>query len=1147
MLRWLIRFLLRALAVLAAVAGLLVLVIAAIYYNRVRLVNETLAILVEPFHVAVGEIELHRPGRVRIGDLRLVPKGGQSDRPLAFVPETIVTYRFDELRKARKLRHLVLRGAEVSIDQEILAAVGGGDGTGPESGGESGPAPSLSAISLFTGSIRILESRFSCKLEHLPKLEGSWELRCGPFEFDKEGLSAEPAVLSLSDLVVGEGGRNGTVRRISAAVRPAEDLSRLEFDSLRLVGPRLHITPDLLSRAAPSPPQPAAAPADRGGIPSLRFGSIEIALARIASIGFDGREGRPLIPDFGFDLDFACEDLSLADGSWSHTAPLNLTLRRIGLGAAAAPLCSVESASLACDDLGALLAERRIPPIRLDGVDVLVEDDSLAWLRLAPAREKPAEAPPGAPWTLSEISIREGKFLLRDLAIGETAAPTLATSFSATLRELRLGGEEGFASEAMQRLDLARTSLRAPGAAPSDEALLSLDSATLALRWPELLDEGLIASLSAKGPVVHFTDESLGDWLDGEIPAGAPTAAKTDRPVYKVADLSVEGGRLVADSRFAEGRVPKIHASFSLSTDRSPAAVPHAYDFVLRDFEIRNHARALPEEGPPAPGTFPLAEEEVFRIDEIHARFTAEGIQRTRRIERLRLEGGALTVGEGLKSLLGDTSGKTDTAPAPEAVPHPAPRAEAAPAAPANEPSAPAARALPPWVIGEVEVARSQVRFDALLPEIEGLQFQVQARLSEVPLSIDGILAQDAMQKIELAEIEIKDPYNSFITVAELPTIFVEFSLAGLARQEIEKIDLVGPSLHVGQGLFWWIDYQRKYREANEGARVGIESPAAPQRPDWLIRTIEATAGKIVIAPTGIPLGVVPFPFNATTRMTDGEIELKLNIPDENHVYRFPDFKVELEGLVGEVQFNVPVKDEDNNLVQTFTLKRAKWKDFDAEDLYITVTFDAAGIYGLFGGATYGGYAEGGFNFYLEDAGKWDAWVAGSDLGSGPITALLAPENFLMDGDVSLKLVTEGRDKTLGRTTGEIRGNGPGWLDIAKLGELLERLPPEWSPLQRRLTEISVETLRRFDYDEVVGSLSFLDLEGALQLRFDGPYGVRELSLNLHDEREDRIAEAPGLVAPAPAPAPLPEASAQPVAPGPPASQVATSLRRSKR
>src|SRR5690606_12668349 len=146
------------------------------------------------------------------------------------------------------------------------------------------------------------------------------------------------------------------------------------------------------------------------------------------------------------------------------------------------------------------------------------------------------------------------------------------------------------------------------------------------------------------------------------------------------------------------------------------------------------------------------------------------------------------------------------------------------------------------------------------------------------------------------------------------------------------------PSLHVGQGLFWWIDYQRNFREQNEGASVGIEAGVETAgKPDWVIKTINATAGKIVIAPTGIPIGIVPFPFNATTSMSGGNIELKLTIPDEDHVYRFPDYKVELYGLTGDVQFNVPVQTIDNNLVQTFTLKRAIWKEHEARDLYISV------------------------------------------------------------------------------------------------------------------------------------------------------------------------------------------------------------------
>ncbi len=442
---------------------------------------------------------------------------------------------------------------------------------------------------------------------------------------------------------------------------------------------------------------------------------------------------------------------------------------------------------------------------------------------------------------------------------------------------------------------------------------------------------------------------------------------------------------------------------------------------------------------------------------------------------------------------------------------------------------------MPEWRIGEIEVTRSRVHFETLIPQIEGLQFAIETKLTDVPLSLDGLLAQDTKQKIELAGVEIKDPYNSFITVAELPTIFVEFSLAGLARQEVDKVDLIGPSLHVGQGLFWWIDYQRKFREQNEGASIAVDTGVAPAKQrDWIVKTINANSGKIIVSPTGVPVGVVPFPFNATTNMSEGNIELKLNIPDENHIYRFPDYKVELQGLTGDVQFNVPVKDVSNNVVQTFTLRRAKWKDFDASDLFISVTFDENGIYGKFGGAAYEGYAEGQFNFYLNDKGKWDAWIAGTDLDTGPVTKILVPDSFLMEGKVSLKVLSEGRDKSVGETSGEFQTTTPGWFDITKLDPLFDKFPPEWNSIQKQLTELSLIALKRFDYDKGAGSLYFLNRAGQLDLRFSGDYGTRELNLQVHDER-DAKAGKPSSGAPLraePVPDPSPDTAARPRGPG---------------
>lgn len=1143
--RWLGRFLALSSIVVAGIVLLVAIIASVVYYNRVRLLNQTLSLLVEPFRVSVGEIDFYPIGVVRIENLELAPKQSPAGTRLALIPETIITYRLGELRATRRLENLTLHRPEVYLDKDLLESL-----ATPEAPTTEVTTPfRLSSLGLFTGALVVEQGRLVVSLPELPRLEGTWELETGRFEPDEEGFIRDPLALSLSQVAIGEKGVDGTIATLSAAARLSDDLEKMEIGPIRLEGLDLRLTPatfrnkkteegsaDDPTRSGPDKPTP---PSER----SLRLSGIEVVDAAISLSGFDGAEGRARLPDLALETGFSLPDFTYENGRWDSAGPLALDLHQIQAGAGGkVPFFSASKLEQRAESLAQILEERRLGSITLVDADLLASDETLARFLQAPAaaaQSESGEDPEARPWIVDRVKLGPSGIVLRDLTIAGKKSPGLTASLSGELSDLRFGGGEGFASEGRQALLLEQVRLRPPGASSATEPLLSVARTELALRWSDFQRENRIERLQLRGPKIEFTDAALGEWLRG-APAGPEEPRPVNRPVYRVDQLEVTGGRLVADSSFATGRVPKIHADFSLETLTKTPETGDAYRLHLDDFSLRNHARELEFIGPPRPPSLfppslqpaarkPLAEGEVIRIADIEVDFTATGLQRTRRIDRVKVDGAVLTVGDGLKSVVqGEEAEKADPpAPAPVPVPPTTP-----PAPPAN--AAAPARAMPTWTLGEVELTRSRVHFESLIPQVEGLQFAIETKLEEVPLSLEGLLAQEKLQKIELAGIEIRDPYNSFITVAELPTIFVEFSLAGLARQQIEKIDLIGPSLHVGQGLFWWVDYQRKFRAQNEGASIGIDAGVeVEKKPDWVIRTINATAGKIIISPTGVPVGVVPFPFNATTNMSEGNIELKLNIPDEDHVYQFPDYKVELEGLTGDVQFNVPVKDLNNNLVQTFKLKRAKWKDYDAEDLYITVTFDADGIYGKFGGAAYSGYSEGQFNFYLNDPGKWDAWLAGTNLDTGPVTRILVPDSFLMDGKVSLKVISEGRDKQVGETTGEFQTTTPGWFDITKLDSMLENLPPEWNSLQKSLTELSLIALKRFDYDKGTGSLYFLNREGSLKLHFAGDYGTRALNLQVHDERntKDTTAARPEKTATPEPVAPLPEASARPAAP----------------
>lgn len=1143
----------RATLFVTVIVAVVAIVAAILYVNRVRLLNQTLAMLVEPFRVSVGEVEFYPIGVVRIEGLELAPKQSPPEVRLARIPEVLITYRLGELRATRRLENITLRRPEVYLDEALLESL-----SAPAAPTTEPTEPfRLSRLAWFTGALVVEEGRLLTELPGLPRIAGSWELRTGSFAPDEGGKIRDPLEVAFSGISLGENGADGSIATLSTTARLADDLTSIELDPLRLDGLDLKIRPETFGGNTASPPateegsivDPTLSDPDKPTTRSLTLRGISVRDASIELSGFDGAEGRPKLPDLALETDFSLPDLSYDGSRWDSDGPIELKLRQIAAAAGGSlPFFSASAITAKAESLGGLLEQRHLDELVIEGADVLASDATLSRFLSGdppPPADPPSEKPVSLPWTISRIDLAPTGVVLRDLSLGDTKSPTLTTSISGELIDLRLGGVEGFATEALQKLRLDQLTLRPPGAERSEKPLLGIAAAALALRWSDFQRGNRIESLEVQGPSIEFTDAALGDWLKGTDPTPGE-ARPVNRPVYRVDRLSVSGGRLVADSSFATGRVPKLHANFSLETlTNTPDAEP-AYRARLDGLSLRNHARAVEFVGPPRPPSLfppalqpstrqPLAEGEVMRIADIEVDFTAAGLQRTRRIDRVKIDGAVLTVGEGLKSVVqGDEPEAKPADPAPAPVPPAPPEPAPAPAPAPVENAATPARTMPAWTLGEVEITRSRVHFESLIPQVEGLQFAIETKLEEVPLSLDGLLAQEKLQKIELAGIEIRDPYNSFITVAELPTIFVEFSLAGLSRQQIEKIDLIGPSLHVGQGLFWWIDYQRKFRAQNEGASIGIDAGVAVEKkPDWVIRTINATAGKIIISPTGVPVGVVPFPFNATTNMSEGNIELKLNIPDEAHVYRFPDYKVELEGLTGDVQFNVPVKDVNNNLVQTFKLRRAKWKEYDAKDLYITVTFDANGIYGKFGGSAYEGYSEGQFNFYLNDPGKWDAWLAGTNLDTGPVTAILAPDSFLMDGKVSLKVVSEGRDKRVGETTGEFQTTTPGWFDIAKLDEMLEKLPPEWNSLQTSLTELSLIALKRFDYDKGTGSLYLLNREGSLKMHFAGPYGTRALNLQVHDERntKDTTADRSETTASPGPEAPLPEASARPAAP----------------
>jgi hypothetical protein len=267
------------------------------------------------------------------------------------------------------------------------------------------------------------------------------------------------------------------------------------------------------------------------------------------------------------------------------------------------------------------------------------------------------------------------------------------------------------------------------------------------------------------------------------------------------------------------------------------------------------------------------------------------------------------------------------------------------------------------------------------------------------------------------------------------------------------------------------------------------------------VHTLQVHSGKLVIAPKGVPLKGfrTPFPFSFTSEVTRGTLEADFEIPADN--YEMPDIKLAFEGLSGKVQFNLPLKDRDNNLTETFKVKRIRWKELHIEDAFLTVTYDAAGIYGKFGGSSYEGYVNGEFNIYLDDVYSWDGWISGKDVQTREITQKMFPEYFFMEGEIAANLIAVGDGKEVHQADGKFTNETPGKFSVEALNDLIKTLPESMSGVKQQLAQLTLETLRDFQYDRAEGKFRTYGREGRGSLKFTGPHGTRNFEINAFDHR----------------------------------------------
>lgn len=392
-----------------------------------------------------------------------------------------------------------------------------------------------------------------------------------------------------------------------------------------------------------------------------------------------------------------------------------------------------------------------------------------------------------------------------------------------------------------------------------------------------------------------------------------------------------------------------------------------------------------------------------------------------------------------------------------------------------------------------VDLQISTGELGGALPEVS---FKVNTALRDIGL---GAAARDLSGKfhqVEFDDVEILSPFDPLKRAVSIRSIFVKFSLAGLSRGELEQLTVLGPTIYVGEALF-------EYMQRSETPGASPSEPVVATE-GWKVKVLEVNFGRLVLAAggrakVGLPLAFQTRAENVSLSSLAGlSLDLVLTIPPDD--YDFPAYDLAFENVRGDLRLNYPPGKQRGNLVNVIKLDHGRWRNFSGRKLWVSVTFDLAGINGQFGGEAYGGYVTGGFSFFLQPEAPWTGWLSAVGVNLAGLTSDAAPQHFTMRGLADAKVEVNGSAARIERVVGRVEGRGKGRLVLNKLDEMLAAIPSEWWAVKREVTRVGLETLRDFDYRKARADFWFVAGRGRADVRMSGPSGSRHLDLILHGD-----------------------------------------------
>jgi hypothetical protein len=397
--------------------------------------------------------------------------------------------------------------------------------------------------------------------------------------------------------------------------------------------------------------------------------------------------------------------------------------------------------------------------------------------------------------------------------------------------------------------------------------------------------------------------------------------------------------------------------------------------------------------------------------------------------------------------------------------------------------------------IRQIEISHGNLFIENLVPHVTlniPLGRTKALRIENFQIGNPESEAAHRVQHVSSGELILYSPSDATSPVLSFDRIEVDFTFQELAHQRIRRLKLERPTIFIGPDLFWFVDQFQKNQK----------SSAAPP---WIVRDLDIHWAGITVNGFGNP--GMEIPIHMDKQLTDvrsdqlAEIFRKNQFPVDSGDRFYPAYGLKIYQFGGRVEFGLPVT-EENAANQVITLKadRIEWKKLLITEPWITVTFDSRGVFGKIGGKAYDGYLNGECSIYFKEGFPWNAYLHGKGMKVEEPVAKLAEDHFRMTGTMNVDIRVAAKSTVFERSTAKIWLTGGGKMEIPAIDDVIQKLPPTWSPLKKQLSTLGLESFKTFDYTSGTWDLLYDPVKSQTVLDLKGKQGRRRFQVDWTQE-----------------------------------------------